>query len=79
MTAIENSQTARRASVFEWLRAGESRLRLQTIVRLRWLAVIGQTITVVGAYWVLGIELPIAGCLAVIAMSAWLNVALRIR
>ncbi len=79
MTALDNSQTARRASVSEWLRAGESRLRLQTIVRLRWLAVIGQTITVVGAYWVLGIELPIAGCLAAIAMSAWLNVALRIR
>ncbi|MET0667919.1 MAG: hypothetical protein ABWZ01_05370, partial [Methyloceanibacter sp.] len=79
MTAIDNSQTARRASVSEWLRAGESRLRLQTIVRLRWLAVIGQTLTVVGAYWVLGIELPIAGCLAVIALSAWLNVALRIR
>ena len=33
----------------------------------------------VGACWVLGIELPIAGCLAVIALSAWLNVALRIR
>ena len=79
MTAIDNSQTTRRASVSEWLRAGESRLRLQTIVRLRWLAVIGQTITVVGAYWVLGIELPVAGCLAVIALSAWLNVALRIR
>ena len=79
MTAIDNSQTTRRASVSEWLRAGESRLRLQTIVRLRWLAVLGQTITVVGAYWVLGIELPVAGCLAVIALSAWLNVALRIR
>jgi two-component system sensor histidine kinase RegB len=28
---------------------------------------------------VLGIDLPIAGCLAVIALSAWINVALRIR
>jgi two-component system sensor histidine kinase RegB len=34
---------------------------------------------VVGAYWVLGIDLPIGGCLAIIALSAWLNVALRIR
>ncbi|MCJ7787836.1 MAG: ActS/PrrB/RegB family redox-sensitive histidine kinase [Methyloceanibacter sp.] len=79
MTALDHSQTALPATVPEWLRAGESRLRLQTIVRLRWLAVLGQTITVIGAYWVLGIELPIGACLAVIALSAWINVALRIR
>src|SRR5665809_34574 len=78
MTALDHSQTGRPATVPEWLRAGESRLRLQTIVRLRWLAVLGQTITVIGAYWVLGIKLPIGACLAVIALSAWINVALRI-
>jgi two-component system sensor histidine kinase RegB len=79
MAAIDNSQTTRRRAVPDWLRHGDSRLRLQTIVRLRWLAVLGQSLTVIGAYWVLGIELPIGGCLAVIALSAWLNVALRIR
>src|SRR5690348_15418650 len=79
MAALDNSQISRRPHVPDWLRQGESRLRLQTIVRLRWLAVLGQTITVVGAYWVLGIDLPIGGCLAVIALSAWINVALRIR
>lgn len=79
MAAPGNSQTIRRATVPDWLLQGESRLRLQTIVRLRWLAVLGQSITVIGAYWVLGIDLPIAGCLGVIALSAWLNVALRIR
>ncbi|HUU66911.1 MAG TPA: ActS/PrrB/RegB family redox-sensitive histidine kinase [Methyloceanibacter sp.] len=79
MAALDNSQTDRRPAVPEWLRAGESRLRLQTIVRLRWLAVLGQSLTVIGAYWGLGIDLPIGGCLAVIALSAWLNVALRIR
>jgi two-component system, sensor histidine kinase RegB len=79
MAALGNSQTTRRATVPDWLLQGESRLRLQTIVRLRWMAVLGQSITVIGAYWVLGIDLPIAGCLGVIALSAWLNVALRIR
>jgi two-component system, sensor histidine kinase RegB len=79
MAAIDNSQTAGRRALPDWLRHGDSRLRLQTIVRLRWLAVLGQSQTVVGAYWVLGIQLPIGGCLAVIALSAWLNVALRIR
>src|SRR3989304_5556402 len=77
MTALTNSQT--RATVPDWLKRGESRLRLQTIVRLRWLAVLGQTITVIGAYWVLGIDLPVAACLVLISLSAWLNVALRIR
>jgi two-component system sensor histidine kinase RegB len=79
MAALDNSQTARRATVPEWLRQGETRLRLQTIVRLRWLAVLGQSLTVIGAYWVLGIDLPIAAALGAIALSAWLNVALRIR
>jgi two-component system sensor histidine kinase RegB len=79
MAALDNSQISRPAHVPEWLRRGESRLRLQTIVRLRWLAVLGQSLTVIGAYWVLGIDLPIGGCLAVIALSAWINVALRIR
>ena len=80
MAAIDNSQTDPAAPPCPTGCAqGESRLRLQTIVRLRWLAVLGQSITVIGAYWVLGIDLPIGGCLAVIALSAWLNVALRIR
>ena len=79
MAALDNSQTIRRPTVPDWLRQGESRVRLQTIVRLRWLAVLGQSLTVIGAYWVLGIDLPIGGCLAVIALSAWINVALRIR
>jgi len=79
MAALGKSQTIRRPAVPAWLKQGESRLRLQTIVRLRWLAVIGQSLTVIGLYFVLGIDLPIGGCLAVIALSAWLNVALRLR
>ena len=33
MAAFDNSQTIRRASLPDWLRQGESRVRLQTIVR----------------------------------------------
>ena len=54
-------------------------MRLDTLVRLRWLAVIGQTTAVLVVYFGLDFELPIWACLAVIALSAWLNVALRIR
>src|SRR6266540_2381081 len=54
-------------------------LRLRTLVRLRWLAVFGQTIAVLGVYWVLGFSLPLGWCLAAIALSAWLNIFLTLR
>ena len=57
----------------------ESRLRLQTAVRLRWFGVIGQLITVGVVYLVLGFKLQFGVCLAFIALSAWLNVFLRMR
>jgi two-component system, sensor histidine kinase RegB len=79
MTVQSNSQTAPDSLLPAWGQHGESRLRLQTIVRLRWLAVLGQSATVIGAYWILGVDLPIGACLAVISFSAWLNVILRIR
>jgi len=78
MAAFDHSKTVQPTTP-ERLRARDTRLRLQTIIRLRWLAVLGQSVTVIGAYWVLGIDLAIGGCLAIIALSAWLNVALRIR
>jgi two-component system sensor histidine kinase RegB len=56
-----------------------SRLRLQTAVRLRWFGVIGQLVTVCFVYLGLGFPLPFGVCLAFIALSAWLNVFLRIR
>src|SRR5262245_33927183 len=63
--------------VEEARRPGRS-VRLDTLVRLRWLAVIGQTTAVLVVYFGLDYELPIWACLAVIALAAWLNVALRI-
>ncbi|MGC1467499.1 MAG: ActS/PrrB/RegB family redox-sensitive histidine kinase [Pseudolabrys sp.] len=54
-------------------------VRLDTLVRLRWLAIIGQTTAVLVVYVGLDFILPIWACLAVIALSAWLNVALRLR
>ena len=55
---------------------GESRLRLQTLIRLRWVAVIGQTITVLGVYLGLGFHLPLTACIAVIGLSALSNIVL---
>lgn len=54
-------------------------LRLDTLVRLRWLAVIGQASAVLVVRFGLGFELPLWPCLTVIAVSAWVNVALTLR
>jgi two-component system sensor histidine kinase RegB len=54
-------------------------VRLDTLVRLRWLAVIGQTTAVLAVNYGLDFTLPIWACLSVIALAAWLNVALRLR
>ena len=59
--------------------SGDSQLRLQTIVRLRWVGVLGQIFALCIVYFWLGFDLPIGPCLTVIAVSAWVNVFLAIR
>jgi two-component system sensor histidine kinase RegB len=54
------------------------RLRLSTLARLRWLAIGGQTAAIlVVALW-FEFPLPIGACFALIALSAWLNLGLRL-
>ena len=55
------------------------RLRLDTLVRLRWLAIAGQSAAVLSTWFILGFDLPIALCFLVIAASAGLNLYLRLR
>ena len=58
---------------------GVDGLRLQTLVRLRWLAVIGQTVAVLAVYFLFEFSLPLVACLILIAISAWLNIFLSVR
>src|SRR5438045_1550182 len=53
-------------------------VRLDTLIRLRWLAVCGQLAAVLVVHFGLEFEVPIWPCLAVIALAALLNVALRV-
>ena len=62
---------------FEW--HGDSRLRLVTIVRLRWLAILGQLVAITVVGFGLQFPLPLGACLSFIALSAWLNVYLVVR
>lgn len=75
MTGTQDAQPPTRLSI----ETTDSRLRLQTIVRLRWFAVVGQTIAVAVVALGLRFQMPVGYCLALIACSAWLNVFLRIR
>src|SRR4029077_726552 len=54
-------------------------VRLDTLVRLRWLAVLGQAAAVLVVHDGFDFEVPFWACLAVIAAYASVNVVLRLR
>lgn len=58
---------------------GQEHVRLATIVRLRWIAVFGQLLAIGFVSFGLGFELPLAYCMVLIALSAWLNVYLLLQ
>jgi two-component system, sensor histidine kinase RegB len=76
-----NSQvpSSRREFTSSSLHPKSNRLRLQTLVRLRWLAVAGQTLALLVVYLGFGFPLPIGICLAVVAVSVWLNIFLTLK
>jgi two-component system sensor histidine kinase RegB len=76
MAQIDELSFALAAAGRSSLSAPVGRLRLRTLLALRWLAVIGQTAAVIFVYGVLEYELPLGLCLGAIAASAWLNIFL---
>ncbi|HVV79952.1 MAG TPA: ActS/PrrB/RegB family redox-sensitive histidine kinase [Pseudolabrys sp.] len=54
-------------------------VRLDTLIRLRWLAAIGQTAAVLIVELVLEFDFPFWPCLVIIALSVLLNLGLRLR
>lgn len=61
------------------IKPGGPSLRLETLVTIRWLAVLGQTVALGVVALVLRYDFSLSWCLALVAMSAWLNVFLRLR
>ena len=55
------------------------RLKLDTLVRLRWLAVTGQSAAVAFVHLELGYKLPFGACLGVIALAALINLWLGLK
>jgi two-component system sensor histidine kinase RegB len=57
----------------------ETGIRLETMIRIRWIAVAGQTAALLFVAYGLGYAFRLSLCLALVAASAWLNVFLRLR
>ncbi|HLL28655.1 MAG TPA: ActS/PrrB/RegB family redox-sensitive histidine kinase [Xanthobacteraceae bacterium] len=54
-------------------------LRLDTIIRLRWLVVLGQSVTLIGVHWGFGFDFPVWPALALVALTAATNLYVRFR
>ncbi len=52
------------------------RVRLQTLVVLRWIAIVGQVLALLFVHFGIGFRLPLISCLLVVGVSAALNIAL---
>ena len=55
------------------------RVKVGTLVLIRWLAVVGQTATLLAVSEGFGVELPMAAAMAVVALSALLNIVVSWR
>ena len=63
----------------EYPHAPGGRVRLATIVRLRWVTILGQLVAIGFGSLILGFDVPLAYTLSLIALSAWINVFLAIQ
>jgi two-component system, sensor histidine kinase RegB len=61
------------------LPTGRRRLRLETLTRLRWLALLGQTLALLMVQFGLGFQLPLLRALAFVGLGMGLNLALQLR
>jgi two-component system sensor histidine kinase RegB len=61
------------------IRRLEGRLDLRTLRLIRWIAVVGQTVTILIVQFGFGFALPVAACLFVVALTALSNLFLSFR
>ena len=57
----------------------EGRLGLRTLILIRWIAVAGQTVTILVVHMGFEFSLPLAACLSVVALTALSNLMLSVR
>ena len=61
------------------IRQREGRLGLRTLILIRWIAVAGQTATILIVHFGFGFKLPVVACLFVVALTALSNLMLSVR
>ena len=61
------------------IRQREGRLGLRTLILIRWVAVAGQTATILIVHLGFGFKLPVVACLFVVALTALSNLMLSVR
>jgi two-component system, sensor histidine kinase RegB len=74
----EEAVQAAAPSLWDFGGSRRARLRIRTLVTVRWLTVVGQLSTVLFVRFGLGFDLPLAACLTLIALSAWMNVLVHL-
>ena len=61
------------------IRQREGRIGLRTLILIRWIAVAGQTATILIVHLGFGFKLPVVACLFVVALTALSNLMLSVR
>src|SRR5262245_39160602 len=68
------------AAVFHQAEGGdERRLRLRTLILIRWIAIVGQAFTIAVVHFSLGFQLPLWPLFAAVGLSALINLGLSLR
>ena len=52
---------------------------MDTLIWLRWLAIVGQTAAILTAHFALGLQFPVLACFVCVAASVAVNAGLRVR
>jgi two-component system sensor histidine kinase RegB len=69
----DDSVQAAAPSLWDFGGSRRARLRIRTLITVRWVTVAGQFATVIFVRFGLGFDLPLAACLTLIGLSAWMN------
>jgi two-component system sensor histidine kinase RegB len=67
-----------RASVWPEERADASRIKLSWLLRLHWGGIIGQTLAILAARWVIDINVPLGALFAIVAFEIVINIGLEL-
>ena len=74
-TTLPPEETEKRPRIS---RKTAGRLRRSTLVSLRWLAILGQSLALIFVYVGLGYSFPVGPCVTIILLSAFVNITVRL-